>query len=237
MRRQPSEIKAMFNEIAPTYDALNHLLSFGLDIRWRKQALKFVEGKRGGAFLDIAAGSGDFSLEALRLNPQHIVATDFAYQMLDVFQHKLGKYENSTAIRLASCDVLYLPFRDFSFDVTMVAFGIRNFSDRPIALKEMFRVLKPSGISLILELTAPTAPLVSQLYAIYARGVLPLIGKIISRHNSAYRYLPESIAQFPEREEFISLMVSAGFVDVKAKSLTFGAATIYVGRKSEAIVE
>ena len=233
--QQPEEIQTMFNDIAPTYDTLNHLLSFGLDIRWRKKAIQSLEEKQGGTFLDIAAGSGDFSFETLTLQPKLVVATDFAQNMLNVFQQKLDSRSYIVPIELVSCDALALPFHDQTFDATMVAFGIRNFANRLKGLREMYRVLKPNGISLILELSKPRTPIISQLYTIYTRAGLPLLGKIISRHNSAYRYLPESISKFPERTEFLAMMKEAGFSETKAIPLTFGVATIYVGRKPTVI--
>src|ERR1700690_2575820 len=151
-REKPEKIRSMFDAIAPTYDLLNHLLSFGMDIHWRKKAIALLKEKEGGTFLDIAAGSGDVSLALLSLKPQRIIGTDFASNMLNVFQQKLQKHENADCIELVSCDAHELPFCDQSFDATIVAFGIRNFADRLRALREMHRVLKPNGISLVLEL-------------------------------------------------------------------------------------
>jgi len=227
----PENIRTMFDAIAPTYDFLNHLLSFGLDIRWRKKAIKHLQEKRSGMILDIASGSGDCSLAAMKIQPRMIVATDFAQQMLKVFQQKLNVHQGSSIIQLITCDALSLPFRNESFDGTMVAFGIRNFADKLYALNEMLRVLKPNGVSVILELTQPQTPVIAQLYSLYTQWGLPLVGKIISRHNAAYRYLPESIAIFPNQQEFLALMTKAEFVDAHACSLSFGIATIYVGRK------
>ena len=227
----PEAIQQMFNAIAPRYDLLNHLLSFGLDIHWRRQTVGLLTEKRGGAILDIASGSGDLSLEVLRLQPRIVVSTDFAQTMLEAFQNKLGKRNNAQSIKLASCNALHLPFREQSFDATIVAFGIRNFADRLQSLREMMRVLKPGGISVLLELSAPRRPIVSQFYKLYSQIGLPLLGKIISRHREAYRYLPESIAIFPDEEEFQLLMSQAGFADIRAIPLSFGVATIYVGRK------
>ncbi|HLX13444.1 MAG TPA: ubiquinone/menaquinone biosynthesis methyltransferase, partial [Bacteroidota bacterium] len=196
----PKEVQAMFDAIAPRYDLLNHLLSFGLDYGWRKKAIAMLEPKRGGRFLDIAAGSGDMSIEAQRLEPRLVVASDFAEQMLRALQTKLKK-TSSTGVSLASCDALRLPFPNASFDATMTAFGIRNFSDRLASLKEMRRVLVPGGIALILELTEPKG-IFRPLFRIYGRTILPLLGRIISGSNFAYSYLPASIAKFPEAEEF-----------------------------------
>jgi demethylmenaquinone methyltransferase / 2-methoxy-6-polyprenyl-1,4-benzoquinol methylase len=231
--QEPEKIQAMFNAIAPTYDLLNHLLSFGMDILWRKKAISLLEEKRGGTILDIASGSGDLSIDALALNPRVIVSTDFAFRMLTVLGGKLRQRTHipSGTIHLASCDALSLPFASESFDATMVAFGIRNFADRLRGLREMHRVLHPAGISLILELTEPKAPVIAQFYALYAKGLLPLFGKIISKHNAAYSYLPASIAKFPTRDEFLGLMKEAGFSKCRSYSLTFGAATIFIGRK------
>ena len=230
---KPADIQTMFNAIAPTYDLLNHLLSFRLDIRWRRKAVRLIAEKRGGTILDIATGSGDFSLEVLKLQPRHIVAIDFAQKMLKVFQQKLKGYNDADLINLVSCDALCLPFRGETFDATLVAFGIRNFTDRFAALQELLRVLKPNGSSVILELSKPKAPIISQLYTLYSHIGLPLLGKIISRHNSAYRYLTESIVAFPQEQEFLALMKDAGFANVSAHSLTFGAATIYVGTRGK----
>ena len=230
-RQRPAEIQQMFNSIAPTYDRLNHLLSFGLDVRWRRKAIRLFEKQRGGTFLDIATGSGDVSFELLRLQPKRIVATDFAINMLNVFRQKIQRMEYSLPIDILSSDAHALPFKDKTFDGTIVAFGIRNFADRLRALREMHRVLKPNGLSIILELSHPKTPVIAQLYSIYAKLGLPLAGKIISKHASAYTYLPDSIAAFPDEKEFLGLMNEAGFLELKAIPLTFGASTIYIGRK------
>jgi len=229
--QHPETIKRMFNAIAPTYDRLNHLLSLGLDIRWRTKAVALLAEKSGGTILDIASGSGDVSLELLKIQPGGIVASDFAQDMLDVFRQKLAARANAHCINLVSCDALYLPFRDGVFDGTIVGFGIRNFANRLVSLQEMWRVLKPDGISIVLELTNPRQPIISQFYKAYTRIAVPLLGRIISRHRSAYYYLPQSISKFPERIEFLSMMKQAGFSEMRSLSLTFGAAMIYIGRK------
>lgn len=230
-REHPDEIRGMFNAIAPTYDILNHLLSFGLDIRWRRKAISVLAGKVDGVFLDIAAGSGDVSLDLLALKPSFVVGADFAEDMLRVFRQKLMKRSQVDTIGLVCCDAHELPFRGDTFDGTIVAFGIRNFSDRARSLREMRRVLRPGGIAVILELSQPTSPIAVQLYRFYGAVVLPLLGMIISRHTTAYKYLPSSIREFPHQSEFVELMRSAGFEDVRATVLTFGAATIFVGTK------
>lgn len=224
-------IKLMFNKIAPTYDLLNSLISFGLDKAWRKKAISLLAVNNESKILDIAAGSGDITLEVAKRKPKLIVATDFALRMFNVFQQKLDKEEFSQTITFTACDALDLPFRDQSFDGTIVAFGIRNFTDRLRSLQEMNRVLKPGGVSVILELTEPINPLMLQLYKFHTRILLPLLGKLISKDNSAYRYLPDSIKIFPNKAEFLSMMTQAGFIQTKSIALTFGTATIFVGRK------
>jgi demethylmenaquinone methyltransferase/2-methoxy-6-polyprenyl-1,4-benzoquinol methylase len=221
----------MFNDIAPTYDMLNRIISLGFDVRWRARAIGLLEEKRGGRILDIAAGSGDLSFDAFRLDPEVVVSTDFATNMLSILREKGEKIAHRPPHHLLACDALALPFPAESFDVTMVAFGIRNFSDRLRSLTEMHRVLRPGGITMILELSEPVSPPMTWLYQVYARGVLPLVGRIVSRHDSAYRYLPASISHFPTRAEFLSLLATAGFVQTSAVRLTFGAATIFLGRK------
>ncbi|MBA4312021.1 MAG: bifunctional demethylmenaquinone methyltransferase/2-methoxy-6-polyprenyl-1,4-benzoquinol methylase UbiE [Chlorobiaceae bacterium] len=230
-QRDPSAIRKMFDGIAPTYDLLNRLISFGLDSKWRKRAVNFFREKYNGNFLDIAAGSGDVSIELSRLQPDSIIATDFSMNMLLECKKKINRHDKNNIIHCATVDALKLPFRSEIFDGTIVAFGIRNFEDRLLSLKEMYRVLRWNGISVILELTHPRSPIISTLYSFHAKILLPMIGRIISRHDSAYSYLPHSIESFPNQNEFLELMRQAGFTDLKAYPLTFGAATIFVGKK------
>jgi len=221
----------MFDRIAPTYDLLNRLISFGLDSSWRRKAARILGRHRSGTFLDIAAGSGDVTLALLETNPALVVGTDFSLNMLTLFGTKLRRAHGDGRAALAASDALSLPFRDCSFDGTIVAFGIRNFADRPLALREMFRVLKPGGTSVILELTVPGNAVAAGLHRIHAKVVLPLVGRIISGDGSAYGYLPESIAAFPPAGEFLGMMERAGFTDGTVTALSFGAATIFQGRK------
>jgi len=231
-RIDPKSIQRMFDAIAPTYDFLNHLISFGLDVRWRKRAISFLKEKRSGNFLDIAAGSGDMIIELLKLQPKSIVSTDFSLNMINVLKQKLNRISSGCPIHILSCDAHYLPFQTSTFDGAVVAFGIRNFLDKGKALREMFRVLKPGGIAIILELTVPRKIIVRHLYQFYTKTLLPLIGRIISNHNTAYSYLPESIKSFPEQREFLDMMRISGFHKATAHELTFGTATIFLGFRS-----
>ena len=167
---------------------------------------------------------------SVSLAPRRVIASDFAIEMLATFRKKLGS-TGAHPVDLVSCNAMELPFPDASFDATIVAFGIRNFSDRLSALREMLRVLKPDGISVILELTTPTTPGIAQLYKAYSRWGLPLVGKVISRNDSAYSYLPASITKFPPHAEFLNLMSTAGFSSTECAPQTFGVATIYSGKK------
>lgn len=229
--QNPERIRQMFDAIAPTYDLLNRVLSLGLDIRWRRKAVSFLVGKRGGTILDIAAGSGDLTLEALTVRPARIVATDFSQAMLSVLARKLATRSDARSVDLVICDALRLPFRDGSFDATIVGFGIRNFSDREAGLREMIRVLSPGGIAVILELSKPKGSVIGSLYKLYAGIGVPLLGRLISRHEAAYRYLPRSIRDFPEPGDFLSSMAKVGFTATAAHPVTFGSAIIYVGKK------
>ncbi len=224
-------IKLMFNNIAPTYDLMNSLISFGLDKAWRKKATSLLAVNNESKILDIAAGSGDISIAVAKHKPKLIVAADFALSMFNVFQQKLEKEATPQTITYTACDALNLPFHDQSFDGTIVAFGIRNFSDRLRSLQEMHRVLKSGGVSVILELTKPANPIILRLYKFHTRILLPLLGKLISKHKSAYCYLPDSINIFPNKGDFLSMMTEAKFVQTKSIALTFGTATIFVGRK------
>lgn len=231
LKCDPKSVRNMFDEIAPTYDLLNRLISFGLDTWWRKRAVTLLQEKKGGIFLDIAAGSGDVVFELLRIKPRYIVATDFSFNMMQVFQQKIKSHSLIPSLHLISCDAHNLPLQPAIFDGTIVAFGIRNFSDKYTALQEMFRVLKPGGIAVILELTRPKRMLIKQLYTLHTKILLPFVGKIISKHNTAYKYLPESIECFPEQDEFLELMRRVGFSAPDAHILSLGTATIFMGRK------
>lgn len=232
-QQDPHEIRAMFDAIAPRYDFLNRLLSFGLHRGWRRKAVSFLAEKRGGLMLDIAAGSGDVSFELLSLEPSRVVATDFAPAMLEVLKRKLNGHAGRGRIEVVICDALHLPFQDLLFDGAIVAFGIRNFADREAALSEMFRVLAPDGISVILEFSKPDRYIVRLINDLYMNLGVPLLGRIISGHKTAYRYLPRSIGAFPERAEFLASMKAAGFTSVEAHSLTMGVATVYIGRRAK----
>ncbi len=232
LNSHPARIRAMFDRIAPTYDLLNRLISFGLDTGWRRRAISLLAEHSGGAFLDIAAGSGDISVGLRTLSPRFIAGTDFSLNMLRQYDLKLRSKAPVTRFGVAACDALSLPFRDRTFDGAITAFGIRNFADRPLSLREMYRVLRPGGTVVILELTVPEQPLLRDLHAFHSKYLLPIAGRIVSGDASAYRYLPESIEAFPSSPEFLSMMDAAGFVRTQARPLTFGAATIFSGRKA-----
>jgi demethylmenaquinone methyltransferase/2-methoxy-6-polyprenyl-1,4-benzoquinol methylase len=228
---RPASIRVMFDRIAPTYDLLNRLISFGLDTGWRRRAIALFGEFPGGSFLDIAAGSGDISVELESLGPRLTTGTDFSTNMLRLYGDKMSAKSRNGRFGMAAADALALPFRDRSFDGTITAFGIRNFADRPLALREMHRVLRPGGLAVILELTVPENRLLRGLYSLHAKVLLPVAGTLISGDSSAYRYLPASIEAFPPPGEFLSMMEGAGFTGTGAIPLTFGAATIFHGRK------
>ncbi len=235
----------MFEEIAPTYDLLNHVLSFGLDRRWRRKAARSLTEKKGGRFLDIATGTGDFALTALRAQPRHVVAIDSATAMLKIAQRKIQNkiprdhayhHQSETTNALAIPDLLAaeattLPFRRNSFDAALVGFGVRNFPDKLASLREMYRVLRPGGLVCILELSKPHLPIFAQMFQWYFHVIVPFIGKILSGHSGAYQYLPQSVDEFPEQNLFLSTMSEAGFQEVSYQPLTFGVTTLYTGRK------
>jgi len=229
-------IQTMFSAIAPRYDLLNRTLSLGVDRYWRKRAISRLAGKPGGRYLDIATGTGDLALEYFERGdgaPGRVCGLDFSEAML---QRARGKIENRSltrAVPLVCGTAEALPFRDASFDGVSVAFGVRNFADVSAGLREMVRVLRPGARAVILEFSMPREALLREAYRYYFDRILPRIGRWVSGHPSAYTYLPQSVEQFPVRDEFAALMKQAGFDRVVHRDLTFGIVTLYVGTKHE----
>jgi demethylmenaquinone methyltransferase/2-methoxy-6-polyprenyl-1,4-benzoquinol methylase len=227
-------IQEMFNGIARRYDLLNHLLSMGIDLYWRRRALSLTRTSALAEVLDLATGTGDFALAAGRLKPRWVVGIDVAVQMLKFGQ---GKIEAGAAIRLMAGDAERLPFANDSFDLVTVAFGVRNFGHIPTGLSEAWRVLRPGGEFLILDFADPEMPIFKQLYRFYFKRILPLIGGIISGNRPAYSYLPRSVGEFPQGKAFLDLLEVAGFRENRATRLTFGVAYVYQGLKGSADVD
>jgi demethylmenaquinone methyltransferase / 2-methoxy-6-polyprenyl-1,4-benzoquinol methylase len=226
-----SQVAQMFNSIAGKYDFLNHFLSAGIDIYWRKQAVKIMGQNKPALLLDIATGTGDFAIEALKLNPQKIIGVDISEGMLAVGQEKIKKKNLTGKIELQLGDSENLAFADNTFDGTMAAFGVRNFENLTQGLSEMYRVLKPGGRIVVLEFSKPQAFPFKQVYNFYFKQILPVFGKLISKDQSAYTYLPESVQAFPDGPDFINILKQVGFKNTQWHSLTFGISSIYTGLK------
>lgn len=221
----------MFNNIAGRYDLLNHLLSMGIDRGWRKKLVKLMSRDNPQRILDMATGTADLAIAAAKINPVSITGTDIAEEMLAIGQEKVNKLGLGRMIHLQKADSENLPFSDAEFDAAMVAFGVRNYENLPAGLGEMCRVLKPGSHAFILEFSKPQKFPVKQLFGFYSRFILPVIGRVVSKDNSAYTYLPESVAAFPQNEEFIKIMLGAGFSKAEFISLSFGITNLYIGTK------
>lgn len=225
------QVAEMFNNISGKYDLLNHVLSMGIDITWRKKAIKYLKNDHPKLILDIATGTGDFAIEALSLNPDKIIGVDISEGMLEEGRKKMIKKGLEDKIELQLGDSEGLLFEDNKFDAVIVSFGVRNFENLEKGLADMYRVLKPGGKVVILEFSKPTKAPMKQAYAFYSKAILPQIGKIVSKDNSAYTYLPESVQAFPDGMDFLRIMNNVGFTSNLCKPLTFGISSIYVGTK------
>lgn len=222
----------MFNNIAPTYDVLNHRLSWNIDRYWRNRAIKELAKAKPQQILDVATGTGDFAiLQAERLHPEHITATDISEGMMQVGREKVAKKNMQTVISFEREDCTALSYPSNSFDAVTSAFGIRNFQNLEQGLAEMCRVLKPNGMLCVLELTTPVSSPMKQLFRIYSHTVLPLYGRLISKDAQAYSYLNKSIAAFPQGETMVTILRNAGFRKASFTRLTFGICTLYVAYK------
>ena len=226
------QVERMFNHIAPTYDQLNHTLSMGIDRSWRRKAIHTLRPYHPHQILDIATGTGDFAILACReLQPQSLIGAAISEGMMEVGRDKVQQAGLADKVSFAREDCTALSFADATFDAVTVAFGVRNFEHLDIALGEMCRVLRPNGHLVILELSAPYRFPMKQLVTLYSKVVMPLIGKLISKDNSAYTYLPESIRAFPQGEVMQRSIRNAGFSQVRVRRLTFGICTLYVATK------
>jgi len=222
------QIATMFNDIAHRYDFLNHFMSLGIDIMWRKKALKLLKSLHPKKMLDVATGTGDFAIMANKmLNPDTITGIDISEGMLSVGREKINTLGLSDKITLQLGDSETISFPDNTFDAITVAYGVRNFENLEKGLAEMLRVLKPGGKLVILEFSNPTVFPIKQLYNLYFRYITPLIGKWIAKSQAAYSYLPESVKAFPQGQEMCNILTNTGFQAVTCKKLTFGISSIY----------
>ena len=226
------QVATMFNNISKTYDFLNHFLSLGIDIIWRKKAINELIKDKPQTILDVATGTGDFAFEALeKLKPKKIIGVDISQGMLNIADKKILKRGKSDVFEVRLGDSEKLLFDNDSFDAVTVAYGVRNFENLEKGIADMLRVLKPNGKAVILEFSKPKAFPIKQLYNFYFSYITPTVGKVFSKDASAYSYLPESVAAFPDGAKFIALMDKVGYKNTKCKPLAFGICSIYTGIK------
>lgn len=226
-------IAGMFDAIAGRYDLLNHVLSAGIDRRWRKRAIRSLALRGGERVLDVCTGTADLAIEAVRARPaaKAVVGVDFAAAMLRVGHGKIARGGLAGRIALVRGDAMQIPLADRSVDAVTIAFGIRNVENPAAACAELHRVVKPGGRIAILEFAVPTMPGVRALYLWYFNHVLPRIGRVVSRHNAAYEYLPASVGAFASPGEFVTILRHQGFSEIAADPLTFGVVFLYTARK------
>ncbi|MBC35954.1 MAG: bifunctional demethylmenaquinone methyltransferase/2-methoxy-6-polyprenyl-1,4-benzoquinol methylase UbiE [Bacteroidetes bacterium] len=225
------QVREMFNNISGKYDFLNHFLSMGIDVLWRKKLVRKLKKEQPERILDVATGTGDLAITALRTNAKEIVGIDISEGMLEVGKQKIKKKGLEDKIKMQLADSEKLPFENDSFDASMVAFGVRNFENLDKGLGEMYRCISPKGSIWVLEFSKPKKFPVKQLYNFYFKNILPLIGRMVSKDDFAYTYLPESVQEFPDGKNFIAHLEKAGFKSCKIIPVSFGIASIYVGYK------
>jgi demethylmenaquinone methyltransferase / 2-methoxy-6-polyprenyl-1,4-benzoquinol methylase len=230
-KSKKEEVAQMFDNISAKYDFLNHFLSLGIDKIWRKKAVNMLREINPTKILDIATGTGDFAIQSLTLHPEEVIGVDISEGMLEKGREKMVKRKIDHIISMRSGDSEDLPFDDNYFDALTVGFGVRNFQNLEIGLAEMLRVVRPGGKLIILEFSKPKRFPVKQYYAFHSKYIIPFFGKTISKDASAYTYLPESVAAFPEGKDFEDILMKLGYKNVGAKLVAGGIATIYFGTK------
>ena len=221
----------MFDTISGNYDNLNRVISFGIDLKWRKKVLKMVADKNPNSILDIATGTGDLAILMTKTNAEKIIGLDISDGMLEVGRQKIKAQNLSNRIEMVLGDSEKMPYNDNTFDAITVAFGVRNFENLEVGLLEILRVLKPNGVFVILETSVPVKFPFKQGYNFYSKNILPLIGKMFSKDNVAYGYLSKSASFFPFGEALNNILRKVGFIDVVDMPQTFGVATIYSASK------
>jgi len=225
------QVAKMFDNISHRYDFLNHFLSLGIDKLWRKKAINYLKPFQPKQMLDVATGTGDFALQALAINPDKIVGIDISEGMLEVGKRKVEKLQLTGKIELLKGDSENIPFGENKFDAVTVAFGVRNFENLEKGLAEIFRVLKPGAQIVVLEFSRPKMFPLRQIYNFYFKAILPRVGRLVSKDNAAYTYLPASVEAFPDGHDFIRILKKIGFKNTACKPLTFGISSIYTGQK------
>jgi len=225
------QVAKMFNSIAWRYDFLNHFLSFGIDRYWRRKTISMLKKHQPQLILDVASGTADLAIAALRLDPLKVFGIDISEDMLKIGREKIRKKNLQHKIELLESDSEKLIFEDNKFDAVTVGFGVRNFEHLEIGLSEMLRVLKPGGKVVILEFSKPKSAFIKSLYSFYSSKICPWLGNMISKDPVAYTYLNKSVEAFPEGENFATILKQTGYKEVAIKTLTFGIATIYTGIK------
>lgn len=228
---QKESVKSMFNEISGKYDFLNHFLSFGIDIIWRKRLVKEILLSKPTHVLDLATGTADLAIELCRKGNIRITGADISEKMMAIGREKISRAGLSDKIKLIFGDAEHLDFEDDRFDAAMIAFGVRNFEHLQQGIAEMLRVVKNGGEVMILEFSHPSSLPLKTLYSLYSRYIIPLMGRMISSHPSAYRYLPETVAAFPSGKAFLNIMEKTGFTSCRRISLSGGIASVYIGKK------
>jgi demethylmenaquinone methyltransferase/2-methoxy-6-polyprenyl-1,4-benzoquinol methylase len=226
-------VRSLFDSIAHRYDFLNHVLSSGIDILWRRRAIQLLQPFQPKHILDVATGTADLALEAVKLNPEHMIGIDISPKMLDIGRRKIRARKLEQRITLESGEAEHLRFESGSFDSVMAAFGVRNFTNLELGLKEFYRVLRIGGCAMILEFSQPKQFPIKQMFHFYSQYFLPLLGGIVSNNRSAYEYLPSTVAEFPDGEEFCALLRSVGFSSAACFPQTFGIASIYIAKKEQ----
>lgn len=225
------QVRNMFNKIAGNYDFLNHFLSLGIDHLWRRRLVKMLSKEKPQTILDIATGTGDLAVALAKCNPKEIIGADISENMLQVGIEKMKKKKLDHLIKLELGDSENLKYENEYFDAITVAFGVRNYEDLDKGLAEMYRVTKTKGSVWILEFSKPSVFPVKQIYNFYFQFILPNIGRIVSKDDNAYTYLPESVKKFPDGKDFLNHMETVGYKDCKQLKLSFGIASIYYAKK------